>query len=200
MRDRLLYTIAGTAVLSIILVLLVAGGGGAQTDPPASGDWTVSDTTVVNDRTVDLDGDLTVTATGSLTLSNVTLKISLSANGEHGIEVQTGGSLSIVDGDGQASTSGDASILDAQPDTLSYFFIVRSGTTLRISNSFIYRCGHTGSVGNTRLGLFVGTADATIEGTVLDDCLYGLVLDHAVITVTDSTIGNCTYHGVNAQD
>ncbi|MCJ2540853.1 MAG: right-handed parallel beta-helix repeat-containing protein, partial [Candidatus Thermoplasmatota archaeon] len=200
MRDRLLYTIAGTAVLSIILLLLVAGGGAAQTDPPASGDWTVSDTTVVNDRTVNLNGNLTVTATGSLTLNNVTLKIIMSTPRKHGIEVQTGGSLIIRDGDGQASTTGDASILDAQSDTLHYFFIVRSGTTLRISNSFIYRCGHNLSVGNTRLGLFVGTDDATIEGTVIDNGHHGLVLDHAVITVTDSTIGNCTYHGVNAQD
>jgi hypothetical protein len=200
MRHRLLYTIAGSAVLSIVLLLLVAGGGAAQTDPPASGDWTVSDTTLVTDRTVDLHGDLTVTSTGSLTLENVTLRIFVNTDGEHGIEVQTGGSLVIEDGDDLASTTGDASVVDAQPNSRSYYFIVRSGTSLRISNSFVYRCGHTGSVGNTRLGLFLGTDDATIEGTTLDDCLHGLVLDHAVIAVTDSTISNSTYHGVNAVD
>jgi len=200
MRGRLLYTIVGTAVLSTVLLLLMAGGGMAQTDPPASGDWTVSDTTVVSDRTVDLHGDLTVTSTGSLTLSNVTLRIFLSANGEHGIEVQTGGSLVIEDEDHLASTTSDASVIDSQPTSRSYFFIVRPGTSLRISYSFIYHCGHTGSVGNTRMGLFVGTDDAHIEGTTIDDCLEGLVLDHAVITVSDSTISNCTYHGVDATD
>ncbi|UCC93635.1 MAG: right-handed parallel beta-helix repeat-containing protein, partial [Thermoplasmata archaeon] len=200
MRHRLLYTIAGTAVLSIVLLLLLAGAGAAQTDPPATGDWTVSDTTLVTDRTVDLHGDLTVTSSGSLTLRNVTLRIHLTSDGEHGIEVQTGGSLVIEDNDDDASTTDDASEVDSQPNTRSYYFIVRSGTSLRISNSFVYRCGHTGSVGNERLGLFVGTDDATIEGTIIDDCLHGLVLDHATITVTDSTVSNCTYHGVNAQD
>ncbi|NIP35191.1 MAG: hypothetical protein GWN18_09595, partial [Thermoplasmata archaeon] len=175
-------------------------GGAAQTDPPASGDWVVSDTTVVSDQTVDLHGDLTVTATGSLTLTNVTLRLHLNNNGEHGIEVQTGGSLVIQDGDGDASTTDDASTVTAQPTSRSYHFKVRSGTTLRISNSFVTRCGYTGTTGNTNLGLFVATDTATVEGTVMDDCLQGLVLDHATITVTDSTISNCTYHGVDAQD
>ncbi len=200
MRGRLLYTIVGTAVLSIALVLLLAGGGAAQTDPPASGDWTVSDTTVVSDRTVDLHGDLTVTSTGSLTLRNVTLTIFLGGNGDNGIEVQGGGSLVIEDNDHDGSTTGDASIVDSQPTSRSYFFIVRQDASLRISYSFVHRCGYTGTTGNERLGLFVGTDDANIEGTVIDDCLHGLVLDGATITVSDSTVSNCTYHGVNAQD
>jgi hypothetical protein len=200
MRNRLLYTILGTAVLSIFILLTVSGGGAAQTDPPATGDWTVSDTTVVSDQTVDLHGDLTITSTGSLTLTNVKLRIFLASNGEYGIEVQAGGSLVIEDSDNLASTTADASVIDAQPNTRSYFFIVRSGTSLRISNSFIYRCGYIGTTGNTQKGLFVGTDDATIEGTTLDDCNQGLILDHAIITVTESTVSNSTYHGIDAID
>ena len=200
MRQRLLLTIAFTAVLSFAILLLVASGVAAQTDPPASGDWVVSDTTVVTDQTVNLQGGLVVTSTGSLTLENVTLRIHVSSNGQHGIEVQTGGTLSIRDGDGLASTTGDASRLEAVPGSNAYYFIVRSGTSLRISNSFVTDCGHTGMAGNTRLGLFVGTDDASIEGSAFDGNLHGLVLDHAVITVTDSSFTNSTYHGVNAQD
>ena len=54
MRKRLLITLAGATLMSVLVLLLLASGAMGQTDPPASGDWTVADTTVVSDQTVDL--------------------------------------------------------------------------------------------------------------------------------------------------
>jgi hypothetical protein len=155
---------------------------------------------VVSDQTVDLQGDLIVTATGSLTLTEVDLRIHVASNGEHGITVQSGGTLVIQDTDGDDSTTADASSITAVPTTRAYYFIVNSGTTLRILNSMVSHAGHTGSTGNTRLGIFVATDDAIITGTAIDDCLEGLVPDHATIVVTNSSITNSTYHGVDARD
>ncbi len=200
MHDRYIFTFVATAMLSLVLVLLLAGGSAGQTDPPASGDWIVADTTVVSDQTVDLHGDLTVTSTGSLTLENVTLRFHVNSDGQYGLEVRTGGSLTIRDGDGQAATIGDASSIKVVPASKAIFAMVRSGTTLRISNSFITQCGYVPSVGAELLGLYIASDDAIISGTTIDGNLHGLVLRGATISVTDSSITNSTYHGVNAQD
>ena len=83
MRNRSFYLI-GVVALSLLAVTLLAIGCAGQTDPPASGDWTVSDNTLVEDRTVHLHGNLLVTSTGSLTLENVTLRIHLDSTGQRG--------------------------------------------------------------------------------------------------------------------
>ena len=54
-------------------------------------DWIVSDTNVTEDKIIILNGNLTITSTGSLTLNNVTLKINQSANGEYTLNVNSGG-------------------------------------------------------------------------------------------------------------
>ncbi len=200
MHSRYFYALAGTAVMTLLLVLLLAGGSAGQTDPPASGDWTVSDTTVVTDRNVDLHGDLVVTATGSLTLENVTLKIFVASPGEHGIEVEAGGTLTLRDGDGQASTTADATSVTAQPANRAYYFIVRADATLRITNSLITRCGYVPSVGKERQGLYIATDDAIITGTSFDDCLQGLVVEDGTAIAIDSTFTNSTYNGVLGED
>ena len=127
MRHHLLLALLFTSVLSIILVLMLAGGTIAQTDPPSTGDWVVFDTTVVSDRTVDLRGDLLVTSTGHLTMDNVTLRVHVASDGEHGIEVQGGGTLLIRDGDSDPDTTGDASSLTAVPNQRAFYFICRAG-------------------------------------------------------------------------
>ena len=200
MHDRYIFTLVATAILSLVLMLLLAGGSAGQTDPPASGDWIVADTTTVSDQTVDLHGDLTVTSTGSLTLENVTLRFHVNSDGQYGLEVQTGGSLTVRDGDGQAATTGDASSIEVVPASRAIFAQVWSGTTLRISNSFITQCGYAPSAGIELKGLYIESDDAIISGTSIDGNLYGLILRGATISVIDSFITNSTYHGVDAQD
>jgi len=200
MRRPLLITIAFTAVLSFAMLLLLASCVAGQTDPPASGDWVVSDVTAVVDQTVDLRGNLLVTSTGSLTLENVSLRIHVGSPGQYGIEVQAGGTLVLQDKDGDRTTQDDDTRVMALPSSDAYYFIVRSGANLRISNSYITDCGHTGMAGRTRMGLYIATDNATIEGSVFDECLHGLALERAVVTVSNSSFTNSTYHGIDAQD
>ena len=196
MRIRLLLALAVFASLSVLIVLLAAGPALGQTDPPASGDWTVADTTVVMDQTVNLHGDLLVTDTGRLTLENVTLRIHLSSNGEYGIEVMGDGSLTIKDGDDDKATTSDASRVTAVPTSRSYYMIANTGSVLRLTNSFITRCGHTGMAGATHQGIYIATDDAIIRGMTVDDCLQGLVVEDGSVTVSESSFTNSTYHGI----
>ena len=198
MRIRSLLALAVLASLSVLFVILAAGPALGQTDPPASGDWTVSDTTVVMDQTVDLHGDLLVTDTGSLTLENVTLRIHLSSDGQYGIEVMGDGSLTIEDGDDDKATTSDASRVTAVPTTRSYYLIANTASVLRLTNSFITRCGHTGMAGATHQGIYVATDDAIVTGMAVDDCLQGLIVEDGSVTVSDSSFTNCTYHGITA--
>ena len=82
------------------------------TMPPATsnaeyinGDWIVTDTIVTQDKEIILNGNLTVTATGNLTLSNVTLRINQTANKTCTINVEAGGSLYIQGGSNITSNS-----------------------------------------------------------------------------------------------
>jgi hypothetical protein len=188
-----------TAAMALAVILL-AGSTLGQTDPPASGDWTVADTTVVKDRSVTMRGDLLVTSTGDLTLDNVTLTFQLSSDGQYGITVESAGKLVVKDGDGLRATTSDASIITSNPPSRSYYFITSSGSTLRITNSVVERCGHTGVTGSTHLGLYVGATDALITGTDIRNGLYGIVVENGAVTVQDSTVMNCTYTGVVSTD
>ena len=55
------------------------------------GDWIVSDTNVTENKVIILNGNLTITSTGSLTFNNVTLKINQTANKMCRINVANGG-------------------------------------------------------------------------------------------------------------
>lgn len=76
--------LAALALASVISILR------AQ---PLEGDWIVTGVEVVENRTILLNGNLTVEAGGSLTLRNVTLKMNVEQNGQYGISVEEGGSL-----------------------------------------------------------------------------------------------------------
>jgi len=194
-RGLLAALVASAAAIAIAVM---AGSALAQTDPPASGDWTVSDTTMVKDATVALDGNLLVTSTGRLTLENVTLLISETSNGEHGIEVVTGGSLTVRDGDGQKATAGDNSRISSDPTTFSFHFIVRSGSTLSITNALVEHCGYPGGTGNEQQGIFVATQNAVLRGVDVTACMYGLIVENGAVDAQDCTFSNCTYQGVYA--
>ncbi len=143
----------------------------AQTDPPSSGDWTVSDRTIVENRTVQLRGNLTITAGGSLTLRNVTLKVFCGPTDTFGITVASGGTLMIEDIDGLGSTSGDGSVLMRGAPSWGYHFVAMEGSNLSIKNSSV--SGPGGRI--VSQGVLVETDNATFEGVdFIDGDAYGL--------------------------
>jgi len=81
------------ACLLISLIIAPLGPVLAQTPPPASGPWDISDVTTISDQVVDLKGNLTVKAGGLLVLENVTLLMNMSRDGDYHIKVEAGGEL-----------------------------------------------------------------------------------------------------------
>jgi len=184
-------------VLSAVAIALLSGAASAQTDPPSSGDWTVGDTTLVEDTAVDLHGSLFVTATGRLTLENVTMRIFVSSNGDAGIEVASGGQLTVRDGDGAKATANDNSAITSQPTSNSFWFIVRAGATLRLTNTAIARCGYAAGPTDHQ-GLYLYATGVVLRGVDVRDSLFGMLVDSGGVDAQGCSFTNCTYQGVYA--
>jgi parallel beta-helix repeat protein len=152
-------------MLAVLGALLLIGGSAmAQTDPPATGDWTVSDTTVVINRTVDLHGNLTVTSGGDLTLTNVTLRVHSSAANANGILVEAGGTLHLEDHDGVPDTVGDWTWIYRGAPAWGYFFLAEAGADLIVERTVVSGAGDGSITG----GLLVYANDSVIRQSVID--------------------------------
>ncbi len=172
MRLRSLLATVSTVLLAAIAALVLMQAVEAQTDPPASGDWTVADATVVEDRTVDLLGNLTVASGGDLTLRNVTLRVQSLLTITHGIRVASGGNLTIEDADGDADTTSDRSVVMRGAPARGYYFVVEAGASLVINRSLVSGAGAPSSPSAGVLvranGTYVG------DSVFLDGHEYGL--------------------------
>ena len=73
----------------------MATGHGSEEPQPETGDWIITNTTVVENRTIVLNGNLTIEPGGNLTLVNCTLLFNCSFDGQYGIEVRSGGQLHV---------------------------------------------------------------------------------------------------------
>ncbi len=161
-------------LLLVASAVLILGPAAAQTDPPATGDWTVANTTVVENQTVKLNGSLKVSDGGNLTLRNVTLQVfSGSTVGTNGITVEAGGTLRIEDYNLTPSDQGRSTVMRGNPSR-GYFFIAKPDSTLVLLNSNI---SGMGAMPVSR-GVLVQTDNASIMDVMfIDGGLYGLRLE-----------------------
>ncbi len=104
------------------------------------GDWVISDTQVISDLTVQLNGTLIILPTGNLTLRNVTIKFNNSYLLEYGIEVKSGGELYILDSDNDPQTTTDQSNISALNPNKGQYFIM-NGSKFEMRNSRLSDCG-----------------------------------------------------------
>jgi parallel beta-helix repeat protein len=68
-----------------------------QMEPPPNGDWIISDTVVIEDETIILNGNLTILDGGSLTFHHVTLLMNCTKDGQYTINVTKGGEFYVLD-------------------------------------------------------------------------------------------------------
>ena len=94
-------------------------------------DWIVTGTVAVEDVTIFLNGNLTVTASGRLTLHNVRLNFGGEYNGQYGTRVQAGGAITIASG----------SVITATSNTGRYTFLVDPGSHFVMRDSELHGCG-----------------------------------------------------------
>jgi parallel beta-helix repeat protein len=133
-----------------------------STAQPSEGDWDVIGVEVVENETIELSGNLTIKAGGSLTLRNVTLRMNVEHDGQYGISVEEGGALSIYDSN-ISSTTG-----------FRFFFSVMVGSFV-MKNSELHDAGGGGGAdwsGEPRKrGLYVQADDAVIDRNFISDSL-----------------------------
>jgi parallel beta-helix repeat protein len=126
------------------------------------GDWIVTGIETVEDATILLNGNLTVTASGRLTLHNVRLNLGGEYNGQYGIRVQAGGTITIESG----------SVIAATSDTGRYTFLVDVGSRFVMRDSELHGCGWGTPyppVFDETLGLTIMADDPIIQNSILAD-------------------------------
>ena len=160
------------------------------------GDTTIWNTIVKSNTEIILNGNLTIASGGSLTLTNVTLRINCTSNGSNHIEVQGGGALYINDTDGDPSTRGDATNITALNPNHRFTFLVRSGATFQMNNSELHHCGYTGDYPYTGAGLWINTNNTHVENNTLTNNHHGIILYYAHHnTLENNTATNNSGHG-----
>jgi len=97
------------AILALFALCALATVASAQTDPPASGDWVVMDSTVEASKTITITGNIVVTGGGGhLQLTDVNIKFS--GAGGHTFTVTSSGRLT-MSGGSITATVGSCSLL-----------------------------------------------------------------------------------------
>jgi parallel beta-helix repeat protein len=166
-RGAPLFILAG-----LMLVLLPAPGSAADATPP---DWVIG-TAVTLDRTVkDLKANLIIESGGELRLTNATLVMNCSREGEFEILVKAGGKL-----------VGENANITFGPSRSPYWFRVNGSMELS-------GCEISGTRGMFDLGgVFITSSQVNITGCrFFDHQWYALRINGSSPTVSACTIGNC---------
>lgn len=162
-----------------------------------TGDWSVGagDDLEYANQTISLDGNLQISDGGRLVLRNVTLTLHGEplANQEIGVY---DGTLVITDLDGDAATEADRSVVEADDPAVPYYFAAFEGAALTVTNSLIQNCGESFNLMGFEAGLYIGAADAVVEGTEFAYGYGGLFIDGEDITVRDCHIHDNDWIGI----
>ncbi len=186
--------------------------------PPPNGDWIVSDQTSINNTTIILNGNLSVSVSGILKLTNVTLvmngnitvygefilrNVSLIMNitgnrnsGLYGISVETGGLMHILDYDGIPDSDDSSIITSAGNDGKhTYTFWVKQGSKFKMENSVLQECGYgyliPGLIKDHNIGLIIETNNVQIKNSTINYTKNGIIFNSS--NAFNNIIFNCTF-------
>ncbi len=178
------------AIVLIMIAIFTIGAATGQTEPPSSGDWEISDTTVIENEAIDLRGDLIVKNGGNLELRNVTLTLKCTRSGEFGVWIEPGGSLTINAG------SGEGSIIKSYTKTHPYTMVFENGSDIHFSDTRVQNCGFDDPVLENN-GPMVRTSGFILEGCEIRDNYYGLLIeDSSLGTLDDVSVSNSYRSGI----
>jgi len=141
----------------------------------SSDDWIISNITIVDNISLIIDRSILIQSGGALILRNCVLYMSLSSDGEHGIDVYNGGNLTVI-----------GSKITAYDVTKNYFIRVYAGAKLRIENSEISYAGF--GTGYDMSGIWINTGNAIIKNSKIHHNRVGITLYNAY---------NCIIYGNN---
>jgi len=150
------------------------------------GPWNITLLKTYKDRTIEVCGNITIKAGGTLSLDHVKLIINSTAKDEYYIIVETGGVLKLLNG---------TQVTNNATFDKPYFLTVNYGATVQIVGSELRRMGNS-TAGMSlatlaRTGFLLESNAASIVDSVIDDSFAGTVCTY--ILPIKPTITNVTY-------
>jgi hypothetical protein len=137
------------ALVAVLAVAALAMGTSAQTNPPASGDWVITDSTTFTNQQITINnGDILINGNGHLSLTNVNLRFTGTAS--HQIRVSTnarltisGGTITSSGGTYQVIINGGLSSIDGCTLTQSSGILINTWKA-KVTNNTIDRSSANG--------------------------------------------------------
>lgn len=145
---------------------------GVDIAPKRCSDWVVSTPTWFNNTTITLNGNLTITGTGVLTLHNVTLLVNCTSNGSNWIHVLSGGGFYIYDRDNNGTTKNDESNLTSPNLDKAFLLTVDDGAFFEVKSSIIRYGGYYNSSTLQTYPIEIKADNTVIENCTVEDCLF----------------------------
>jgi parallel beta-helix repeat protein len=195
----LMLAIMLSAPVGALLLAPGAWGGPAARDPPSSGDWVVSTPESYSGQNILLAGNLTVAQGGSLSLSNVKLKLASPADGAFHIEVQAGGEILATDRDGVPTPLDDATVFSSG-SSFAYQFWVRPGGRLIMRNCVVQDCGFSLGQRGESAGVYLQSGNCEISNTTFKNNYCGIAVDGCAPRLDNCTFLDNRKYGMEVRD
>ncbi|MEX0568215.1 MAG: NosD domain-containing protein, partial [Candidatus Njordarchaeota archaeon] len=147
------------------------------TAPPASGDWNISDITIVEDEDLVINGSINIQSGGALILRRSTIRMNIGYDGQFVINVASGGNLTIIN-----------STITSYNTSYYYQIIAESGAVFYGENSEIDYIGYGNNFG----------LDIKADNIVIVNCSFfntsrTIRIDYANNVFLDRLIFNNSY-------
>jgi hypothetical protein len=158
-------TIIIIALLTVLTVAALAMATSAQTPPPSSGDWVITDSTTYANQQISVSGDVLVTGNGHLSLTNVNLRFT--GGGTHEIRVSNNARLTVSSGTMTAASGGEFGVTLAGNSAIDGTSLTQtSGISISSWKVKISNCTITSSSGN---GIYANPTDTYSRALQLYD-------------------------------
>ncbi len=202
-------TILMIALLAVLAVAALAMNASAQTPPPSSGDWVITDSTTFTNQDVNVrSGDILINGNGHLSLTNVDLKFS--GIGDYEIRVSTNARLTMAGGSISATGGVYTITIGGGPSSISGCTLTQTGgVTVNTWKANFNNNTVRDSTGN---GVTVAPQDSysraveVADNRILNSSNYGIQIsvgdygnnDVRVVCVGNNVSGSLR-DGINAQ-
>jgi parallel beta-helix repeat protein len=153
-----------------------------------SSEWAIENITILENKIIDLNMDLTIYENGSLTLVNSSIIMNCSYDGEFNITVMPGGLLRIINGSYITTKITNNKVGIHGSLTNNYNIIIEKLGQLIISNSTISYAGYSYYPGKKETGLWINSGGTIIENSLFFRNHFGITYDSC-----SGYIYNCSF-------